>query len=157
MANRGAMKNLADYLALIAATLWVGGLWAIGYLVVPILFSHLGDKQLAGIMAGRLFSAIAYVGLVCGAYLLLLRFARCGGTTLKQAFFWVLVLMLALTLAQLFGIQPLMQALKAQALPLDVMHSVFRDRFAAWHGVSSVAYLLQSLLGLALLRLASFR
>ncbi|MHB9117982.1 MAG: DUF4149 domain-containing protein [Burkholderiales bacterium] len=151
------MRTFADYLALIAATLWVGGLWAIGYLAVPLLFSHLGDKQLAGMMAGRLFSALGYVGLISGIYLLLLRFARCGGSAVKQAFFWVLVTMLALTLAQLFGIQPLMNALKAQALPLDVMHSVFRDRFAAWHGISSIAYLLQSLLGLALLRLANSR
>lgn len=151
------MKQIADYLALIAATLWVGGLWAIGYLAVPLLFSHLGDRQLAGMMAGRLFGALAYTGLACGSYLLLLRFARCGAAALKQAYFWVLLLMLALTLAQLFGIQPLMNALKTQALPLDVMHSVFRERFTVWHGVSSIAYLLQSLLGLALLRLAGFR
>jgi hypothetical protein len=30
------------------------------------------------------------------------------------------------------------------------MESVLRDRFAAWHGVSSVLYIIQSLLGAAL-------
>jgi hypothetical protein len=30
------------------------------------------------------------------------------------------------------------------------MQSIVRDRFAAWHGVSSVLYLIQSLLGLVL-------
>jgi hypothetical protein len=40
--------------------------------------------------------------------------------------------------------------LKEQALPSDVMHSVFADRFETWHGVASIAYALESLLGLVL-------
>ena len=56
------MKNLADNLALIAVTLWVGGLWAIGYLAAPVLFSALSDKMLAGMLAGRMFSLIEYIG-----------------------------------------------------------------------------------------------
>jgi hypothetical protein len=47
-----------------------------------------------------------------------------------------------------FGLQPLMVQLKADAWPRDVMESVLRDRFVAWHGVSSILYLLQSVLGL---------
>ena len=39
------------------------------------------------------------------------------------------------------------------ALPKEVMASVFRDRFAAWHGVASVLYLIQSGLGLLLVGL----
>jgi hypothetical protein len=38
--------------------------------------------------------------------------------------------------------------LKQQALPAEVMQSIFRDRFAAWHGVSSVFYLIECFLGL---------
>ena len=47
------------------------------------------------------------------------------------------------------GWQPLAQ-LKADALPREVMESVLRDRFATWHGISSILYLVQSLLGLCL-------
>jgi hypothetical protein len=36
------------------------------------------------------------------------------------------------------------------AMPKDVMASLFRDRFQTWHGISSAVYLIQSLLGLAL-------
>lgn len=50
--------------------------------------------------------------------------------------------------ASQFGIQPLMAQLKADALPREVMQSVLRDRFAAWHGASSMFYLVQSPLGL---------
>jgi hypothetical protein len=58
--------------------------------------------------------------------------------------------MLALTLAGHFGIQPILQGLKDQAMPQAVMQSVFADRFARWHGVSSILYLIQSALGLLL-------
>jgi hypothetical protein len=58
--------------------------------------------------------------------------------------------MLLLTLVSLFGIQPLLAQIKADALPREVMESVLRNRFATWHGVSSILYLVQSLLGLLL-------
>ncbi len=144
------MKRLPDLLALWAVTLWVGGLFAIGYLAAPVLFYQLDDRALAGLLAGRMFTYIAYVGMVCGLYLLLHRLVRHGGAALKQGFFWIVMLMLLLTLGQRYGIQPIMEGLKAQAWPQDVMQSLFRDRFQTWHGISSAVYLIQSLLGLAL-------
>ncbi len=143
------MNRLPDLLAAWALTLWVGGLWAVGYLAAPTLFYSLDDRVLAGMLAGRMFGYIAWVGLVCGVWLLLFRLARLGGKALKQGFFWIVLIMLLLSLAQQFGIQPILQQLKDQALPKDVMESLFRDRFTAWHGVSSAVYLIQSLLGLA--------
>jgi hypothetical protein len=59
--------------------------------------------------------------------------------------------MLALTLAGEFGVQPVMAALKQQALPSPVMESALRDRFVLWHGISSVIYLIESVLGAALI------
>lgn len=144
------MKNLPDLLAAWAVAIWVGGLWAVGYLAAPTLFYNMDDRVMAGFLAGRMFTWIALVGMVCGGWLLVFRLARHGAAALKQGFFWIALLMLVLTLAQHFGIQPVMQQLKDQALPQDVMHSLFRDRFQAWHGVASVIYLLESLLGLVL-------
>ena len=144
------MKRLTDNFALIAITLWVGGLWAIGYLAAPVLFSSLSDKMLAGMLAGKMFTWIAYVGMGCGAYLLIHRLAVFGGSALKQGFFWAVLVMLLLTAAIHFGIQPLLAGLKQQALPKEVMESLFRDRFARWHGLSSIGYLIESLLGLVL-------
>ena len=145
------MNAWSDKLALIAITLWVGALWTVGYVVAPSLFSQLAsDKQLAGNLAGRLFELVAYIGIASAFYLLLHRVLRVGIFALKQGFFWTVVVMLLLTLAGHFGIQPMMVSLKAQALPADVMHSVFADRFKTWHGVSSIGYLIESLLGLVL-------
>jgi hypothetical protein len=58
--------------------------------------------------------------------------------------------MLLITLVLQFGIQPVMANLKLEALPLDVMHSTFADQFKILHGVSSISYLIQSLLGVFL-------
>lgn len=144
------MRKIADGLHWVAVTLWVGGLWAVGYIAAPTLFANLPDRGLAGALAGKLFTVIAYVGLVCGAYLLSFRLLRFGGKGLRQIFFWVALLMVALTAVGQFGIQPIMASLKQQALPAQVMDSVLRDRFASWHGISSGLYLVQSLLGLVL-------
>ena len=143
------MRKLADGLALIAVTLWVGGLWATG-LMAKLSFDTLNNNALAGMLAGKFFSVMAYVGVACAVFLLLHRLASFGASALKQAFFWVTLVMLILTVGSHFGIQPVLQSLKDQAMPKEVMESMFRSRFVAWHGVSSVVYLIQSLLGLVL-------
>ncbi|NNM82022.1 MAG: DUF4149 domain-containing protein [Burkholderiales bacterium] len=131
-------------------TLWVGGLWVTGYMVAPLLFSSLPDRMLAGMLAGKMFAAISWVGFVCGIYLLIDSAHRSGTSALKEGFFWAVLLMLVLTAAGHFGIQPVIEHLKEEAMPRDVMQSVFQDRFRTWHGISSVVYLVESVLGLYL-------
>jgi hypothetical protein len=126
----------------------VGGLWALGYIAAPVLFASFGDRQLAGVVAGKLFAIIGWVGLGSAAYLIIFLISRQGGRFFKSAVFWLVLFMALMSAASQFGIQPLMAQLKADALPREVMESVLRDRFATWHGVSSILYLLQSLLGL---------
>lgn len=140
----------SDKLALLVVTAWVGALWAVGYLVAPTLFYTLENRQLAGMLAGKLFTLVAYLGIGAAFYLLIHRLARFGTLALKQSFFWIVVVMLLLVLVGHFGIQSLLASLKAQALPADVMQSIFADRFRTWHGVASIAYLIESLLGIAL-------
>lgn len=142
------MRFIADTLQSIAITLWAGGLWVIGLVVAPFLFHTLADRAQAGLLAGHLFTTMAYVGLGCGAYLLLYRLAIFGSHALRQLLFWTVLLMLALDAAGQFGVQPIMAGLRQQALPKEVMESIFRDRFAAWHGVASVLYLIECVLGL---------
>jgi len=145
------MRNFADALQAIAATLWVGGLWVIGFAVAPVLFSILPDRALAGLLAGKLFGLMAWIGIGCASYLIFFRFARYGAAALRQSVLWVVLLMLGLACVGEFGVQPVMAALKEQALPALVMESRFRDRFATWHALSTSLYVLQSLLGLALI------
>ena len=142
------MRSVSEALYLFAITLWVGGLWAIGYMAAPVLFASLGDRQLAGLVAGKLFALIGWVGLASAAWLVVFLISRWGGQVFRRSVFWLVVVMALLTAASQFGIQPLMAQLKLDALPREVMESVLRDRFATWHGVSSILYLAQSMLGL---------
>ncbi len=144
------MKQWPDRLALIVITMWVGALWAVGYLAAPTLFYALDNRQLAGMLAGKMFTLVAYVGIGAAFYLLIHQLLRFGTAALRQGVFWIVIVMLLLVLAGHFGIQPLLDSLKAQAMPADVMQSIFADRFRTWHGIASIAYLLESLLGIAL-------
>ena len=139
-------QNL-QHLDAVLLTLWVGSLWSIGYLAVPILFQAQPDKQMAGMLAGEMFRVQSLAGIVCGLYLLGRSGLMAGKAAMRQPFFLTIALMLALTLLITFGIQPLMAQLKAQALPLEVMQSALANKFALWHGISSILYLLESLLG----------
>ena len=145
------MRRLTDFLYAMAITLWVGGLWAVGYIVAPTLFHELpANRTLAGNLAGNMFAMIAWVGIGCAVYLMLFLFLRRGPEAFRSGVFWLVVVMLLLTLAGHFGVQPILAQLKSEALPREVMESVLRDRFARWHGISSVLYLIQSVLGAAL-------
>ncbi|MGZ8258878.1 MAG: DUF4149 domain-containing protein, partial [Methylotenera sp.] len=140
------MNNWSDKFSVIVITLWVGALWTTGA-VAYVLFDTLQDRQLAGQLAGKFFSYVSYLGLFSAFYLLIHRLLGFGTLALKQGFFWAVFFMLLLVLAGHFGIQPLLAQLKADAFPSDVMQSVFANRFKTWHGIASIAYVVQCLLG----------
>jgi hypothetical protein len=144
------MSKLWDGLHFVAVSLWVGGIWIIGYLAAPVLFHSLGDRALAGNLAGNMFTAMAWVGYVCGGYLLLFRLLVFRFGALTQSFFWITLVMLALVAAGHLGVQPILSGLKEQAAARDVLESVVKNRFAVWHGVASVVYLILSVLGVLL-------
>lgn len=149
------MLRYADALQSVAAALWVGGMWVAGYVAAPVLFAVIPDRMLAGTVAGRLFSSVAWIGIACAACLLILNLLRYRADAWRQPVFRVVLLMLVLVCAGEFGVQPVLAGLRAQALPQAVMESALRDRFAAWHAVSGLIYIAQSLLGLALVVLSN--
>jgi hypothetical protein len=135
------------------AALWLGSLVGIGDIAAPVLFAQLDDRVLAGNLAGVLFTVESWVGIACGGGLLVCLFLRHGTATLRGWSFRLVCAMLAIVCIGHFGIQPWLAQLKQQALPLPVMDSPLRSQFALWHGVSSGLYLLQTVLGAALVML----
>ncbi|MDP2762388.1 MAG: DUF4149 domain-containing protein [Sideroxyarcus sp.] len=151
------MKNLAHHIAALSITAWVGGLWAIGYIAVYILFRAQPDKQLAGMLSGEMLVVVSYIGIVCGTYLLLYRLAISGKAAVRESVFWLAAAMLVITLLLQFGIYPLMADIKLQAQSHDVMQSALAPSFKMWHGISSIVYLAESLLGAALVIKGAYR
>lgn len=122
-------------------------MWAIGYIAVPILFYAAGDRILAGNLAGEMFKVIHYVGIAAAVLLLMGAFAGLRGAFLYQWRVWILLVMLALILTGLFVLQPAMQELIMQGLAPG---SAAAASFGRLHGISSIIYLINSLLGLIL-------
>lgn len=131
--------------------IWVGAAVGIGYVAAPVLFSTLDDRMLAGMLAGKMFAATAWLGLACGTAILLLHAACRNGRTLPRVILWCVVVMLLLTAVGHFGLQPMMADLKTQAAPGEMLEGALRESFAIWHGVSSVLFLGQNLLGVVAL------
>ena len=126
----------------ILLTLWVGALWTIGYIVAPALFANLEDRALAGTLAGLMFELVAYIGIVCGALLLVFNQLRRS----ERRRNWraaVLLLMLLLVCVGQFVLAPAIGELRVA----EVTDS---RAFANLHAAASVLYLINSLLGLAL-------
>lgn len=133
----------------IVTTFWVGGLWVTG-LSASVLFDTISDRQLAGNVAGQLFAMMSYIGIGSSLLLLSQRFFEFGTQSIKQPYVWIISTMLLLILIGYFGIQSHLAQLKADAYPIAVMQSDYASQFAAWHGVSGVVYLVECLLGIAL-------
>jgi hypothetical protein len=138
---------------ILVATLWVGSLWTIGYLVAPMLFSTLADKILAGSIAGQLFRIEAWLSVICATVLIgLVAFGNSGDSPAqRQAVLAIVSAMLVCTLIGYFGLQPSMAALREAAGPGGVMDSDARMKFGILHGLSAGFFLIQSLLGIALI------
>ena len=133
--------------------LWVGSFITIGFVVVPILFSSLGDRQVAGLVAANLFKVTAYSGVLISTILMVMsnflvrqdlnqyRFAR-----------WLLLGMLACTVGAAFILIPWMNSLRDQALylGLSVRESSNAALFNRLHGASSILFLTQAILGVML-------
>jgi len=122
----------------LAAALWWGSLTAIGFIVVPLLFVHLPTAALAGQTAAKLFTAQAWVSVICG--LLLLMFSRSAGEQARMDWargalvFVVAGLLCALLLE--FAIAP---------------RIVARDNVKLWHNLGAGLYALQWLCALVVL------
>ncbi|MDR2260751.1 MAG: DUF4149 domain-containing protein [Azoarcus sp.] len=141
------LARVAGAFARLLVVLWVGGMWTVGYIAAPVLFDMLDDRMLAGNIAGRLFTFIAWIGMGAALYLLVFMSARRGRAVLRDRLFRVTAVMLACVAVGYFGIQAEMAALKAGVGAMDVMESAVRERFAVLHGMSSAIYLAQSVLG----------
>lgn len=127
----------------ILLTLLVGGLWAIGYVAVPVVFATLDDKTVAGQLAGRLFNVGGGLGMGAAFLLILLavireRAAAFGNWTTRG----VAILFVLLAIVQ-FGLAPEIAAGRDAGLAGTPSF----DRLHHW---ASAIYMAASVLGLAI-------
>ncbi|MBS6045705.1 MAG: DUF4149 domain-containing protein [Neisseria sp.] len=137
-------------LCALLTSLWLGMQVMAGYIAAPILFGQLG-KQEAGNIAGVLFSINNYFGLLAWIVAWLVvrsnrnRSLSDNGKVAPK----FIILLLLLTASNQFLISPVIAAHKAGTA--NWLLSLLGGSFGMWHGISSIIYLLCSVLGLGLL------
>jgi hypothetical protein len=136
------VKKLFTVLERLLLTLWIGGLWVIGFVVAPTLFATLPETSMAGTVAGVLFTSISRIGLLCGSALLLLAWLQkaCGE---RRRELLVIGLMFVLILIGEFVLAPIMGDLRAAG-------QTGSERFGQLHGLATAVYGINCLLGLVL-------
>lgn len=110
----------------LAAALWWGSLTAIGFVAVPLLFANLATPAMAGQMAAKLFTAQAWLSIVCGMAVLVAG-RRADAVVLAG---------LVLAILGEFAVAPRIAA---------------RQDLALWHTVGTVFYAVQWACALAVL------
>jgi len=130
-------------------TLWVGSMWFAGYVVAPVLFNML-DRMTAGNVAGQIFTISSYIGLLAGGLLLISVLYHSPDSNRFGLRFRVLIIMLLIIIIGQFILQPMMVDLKLSGLEKGGQAAI---EFGRLHGISSILFLVNSLLGLALVLL----
>ncbi|HEY3852595.1 MAG TPA: DUF4149 domain-containing protein [Steroidobacteraceae bacterium] len=120
---------MARNLFRVLLVLWAGSLWSLAAWVAPTLFYAQGDRHLAGVLAARLFSIEAYLGVAAAAMALVLAGrTRMGGVYAAAALLavneWVL--------------KRFMESARVHGAAAGLS-------FGAWHGVSAVLYIVACL------------
>ncbi len=137
--------------SVLLAALWWGGITALSFLAVPLLFATLGSPALAGPVAARIFSMQCWAGLVIGlALLVLLRHSGSRGTAMAPEAITTLgfvLLAMLLALVQEFAVAQNIVTARATGGNLRL-----------WHGLGSAMVLGQWLCaGVVLWRLSGAR
>lgn len=128
-------------------TLWVGALWSIGYLAVPLAFVSL-ETLVAAEYAAKLFFAVNVIGLISGALILIGKIIIQRGKVLYSWRFWLLVAMLIITLVFSGYLQPEMASIKV--IENWRLEADLAQRFERLHLLSQNLYLMLSVAGLLL-------
>ena len=113
-------------IGLLAAALWWGSLSALAFVVVPMLFMHLGSPAAAGAMAAKLFGAQTWISTGCALLMLIVYNQKDGvshaGNAQAAMKFIVAGMLLALLVE--FGVSPRIVSARAEGGNLRLWHGL---------------------------------
>ena len=108
----------------ILLVLWTGSLWSLALIVAPTLFHAQPNRELAGMLAGRLFSIEAYLGFATAALALVLP----GRAKFRWGY-------------AAAGLLAIIQWVVSPRLLEAHMHGLaWGIGFGAWHGIAALLY-----------------
>ena len=111
---------------LMLAALWWGSLTALGFVIVPMLFSHLPSTAAAGQLAAKLFTAQAWLSIACAMFLMLIYNQKEieNQDIRAQAAIKFIVTGLLLVVLVEFGLSPRIVSARADGGNLRMLHGL---------------------------------
>ena len=133
-------------------TAWVGVTWTVGFLAAPLAFSVIQPQSLAGTFASHIFYWQSVIALFCAAVILLLHPHIERRLQWSKQLVIMILFIAALAALQQFVVAPIMAGTRVELMSAvnESTRAALASRFAWLHGLSSVLYLLQCLLGAVL-------
>ena len=117
---------LRQRVGVLAAALWWGSLTGLGFVVVPLLFRHLGSPAAAGAMAARLFTAQTWLSTGCALLMLLVfkpKDASGQAASAQAAMKFIVAGMLLAWLVE-FGVAPRIVSARLDGGNLKLWHAL---------------------------------
>ena len=143
------MSIFFEKISIVLVSLWVGGLWAM--LMVTIFLFNKMPNYIASELVLDMYLFMNLFGTISSFILLFIGFKSAGAAYLKSSIFWMIIILLVIIFISYFGINPLLENLKVNDLPKELMEGVFEERFDKWNGIASIAYLIECIIGIFLL------
>jgi Domain of unknown function (DUF4149) len=111
---------------LMIAALWWGSLTALGFVIVPLLFTHLPSPAAAGQMAAKLFTSQTWLSIACAMFLLLIYNQKeaVDQDIRGQAAIKFVVTGLLLAVLVEFGLSPRIVSARVDGSNLKLLHSL---------------------------------
>ena len=108
------------------AALWWGSLTALGFVIVPMLFTHLPSPAAAGQLAAKLFTAQAWLSIACAMFLMLIYNQKEieNQDIRAQAAIKFIVTGLLLVVLVEFGLSPRIVSARADGGNLRMLHGL---------------------------------
>ena len=111
---------------LMLAALWWGSLTALGFVIVPMLFTNLPSAAAAGQLAAKLFTAQAWLSIACAMFLLLVynqKESEKQDIRAQEAIKFIVTGLLLAVLVE-FGLSPRIAGARAEGGNLKVLHGL---------------------------------
>ena len=111
---------------LMIAALWWGSLTGLGFVIVPMLFTHLPSPAAAGQLAAQLFTAQTWLSIGCAMFLLLVynqKEASAQDVRAQDAIKFIVTGFLLAVLVE-FGLSPRIVSARADGGNLKLLHGL---------------------------------
>ena len=111
---------------LMLAALWWGSLTALGFVIVPMLFTHMPSPAAAGQLAAKLFTAQTWLSIACAMFLLLIfnqKEALNQDLRARAAIKFVVAGLLLAVLVE-FGLSPRIVSARSDGGNLKLLHGL---------------------------------